>query len=81
MLHILDCGLPDEEKHKPHEKMKSAGTDCIMVFISLPAEGLMNEFGSPWGRLDMLDVLPIERVLYLDADTLASSVGTCGTPI
>jgi len=76
MLHILDCGLPDEEKYKPHEKTKSAGTDGIMVFISLPAEGLMNEFGSPWG-----DVLPIERVLYLDADTLASSVGTCGTPI
>ena len=43
-----------------------------MVFLSLPKDTPLGDMGATWAKISMIPqaVLPVERVLYLDADTL-----------
>ena len=68
-FYVVDCGLSSENR----ERLQTATIirpDVTLKFIALPKESLANEVGAVWAKVDMLSVLPVERALYLDADTL-----------
>ncbi|KZT20642.1 glycosyltransferase family 8 protein [Neolentinus lepideus HHB14362 ss-1] len=46
-------------------KMRIYVVDC-----GISEDSLTSQHGAVWAKLDMIKVLPVERVLYLDADTL-----------
>jgi hypothetical protein len=68
-FYVVDCGLTPGDR-EGLERACEGNSDATMVFLRLPNNSLANELGATWGKLDMLKVLPVERVLYLDADTL-----------
>jgi predicted O-methyltransferase YrrM len=68
-FYVVDCGLNPEER-EGLERACEGNSDATMVFLRLPNDSLANELGATWARFDMLKILPVERVLYLDADTL-----------
>jgi lipopolysaccharide biosynthesis glycosyltransferase/predicted O-methyltransferase YrrM len=68
-IYVVDCGLRVEDK----EKIKTSFPerhDVTLIFLDLPARSLATELGTTWAKVDMLKILPVERVLYLDADML-----------
>ncbi|KAJ3926773.1 MAG: glycosyltransferase family 8 protein [Lentinula lateritia] len=70
-IYIVDCGLSEEDKQRLLRLIDPLrANDVTMMFIALNAECLGKELGPVWAKLDLAEVLPIERVLYLDADTL-----------
>ncbi|ESK95639.1 glycosyl transferase family 8 [Moniliophthora roreri MCA 2997] len=72
-FYIVDCGLSSEEKDGLCKSVPARG-DVTMVFLSLPEDGLAKELNTTiWAKLDLCHVLPVERVLYLDADLLIRS--------
>ncbi|TFK35676.1 glycosyltransferase family 8 protein [Crucibulum laeve] len=71
-FYVVDCGLTASEKVKLQETI-SFRTDTTMVFRDLPTNCLASQLGAVWAKLDMIDILPVERVLYLDADVLVRS--------
>ncbi|KIM37631.1 glycosyltransferase family 8 protein [Hebeloma cylindrosporum] len=68
-FYVVDCGLTQEDK-EGLERACEGNSDATMVFLGLPSDSLADKLGASWAKLDMLKVLPVERVLYLDADTL-----------
>ncbi|KAF8526627.1 glycosyltransferase family 8 protein [Hysterangium stoloniferum] len=72
-FYIVDCGLQSEEKHKLEASIPQARTDEVtLVFLSLP-HGSRGIREPTWAKIDMIihpSFLPVERVLYLDADIL-----------
>lgn len=69
-IYVLDCGLNSEDRTNL-ESLVSAFARATIVFLPLPNSSLTEAFGTVWAKIDLMAVLPIERVLYLDADTLA----------
>ena len=70
-IYIVDCGLSSSDKNKLEDTVDGGKSgDITMVFVELPSGSLTRRMGPEWAKLDMLDMLPVERVLYLDADTL-----------
>jgi lipopolysaccharide biosynthesis glycosyltransferase len=62
--------LTSEDKRKM-ERSCCIRSSITMNFLSLPADSLTVELGTAvWAKLDMVGILPVERVLYLDADIL-----------
>lgn len=68
-VYVYDCGLLEEEKRKIEASLPER-PDFTLRFMALPPDGLGNKLGSAWARVDMMKTLPLDRVLYLDADTL-----------
>ncbi|THV02638.1 glycosyltransferase family 8 protein [Dendrothele bispora CBS 962.96] len=68
-FYIVDCGLEDVDKDKLGQSV-NIRDDVTMVFLSLPENALARELGPVWAKLDLHVLLPVERVLYLDSDTL-----------
>ncbi|KAF5361465.1 hypothetical protein D9758_006182 [Tetrapyrgos nigripes] len=68
-FYIVDCGLTDEDKEQL-ERSVTIRDDVTMKFLPLPEKALARELGSTWAKLDLDSLLPVERVLYLDADLL-----------
>jgi len=68
-IYVVDCGLTQEDRQRL-ERTCDGNSDATVVFLRLPNGSLANELGVIWAKIDMLKVLPVERVLYLDADTL-----------
>ncbi|KAG2359023.1 hypothetical protein BDR07DRAFT_1611564 [Suillus spraguei] len=69
-IYIVDCGICVEDK----ERIKSSLPDrcnVTLVFLDLPTGSLAAKLGIAWAKVDMMKILPVERVLYLDADMLA----------
>ena len=72
-FYIIDCGLQAEEKHKLEASIPQARADEVtLMFYPLPpgSRGLKEP---TWAKVDMLmhpSLLPVERILYLDADVL-----------
>jgi lipopolysaccharide biosynthesis glycosyltransferase/predicted O-methyltransferase YrrM len=72
-FYIIDCGLQPEEKHKLEESIPQARADEVtIIFHPLPpgSRGIRDPM---WAKVDMLmhpSLLPVERILYLDADVL-----------
>ncbi|KAF9526235.1 nucleotide-diphospho-sugar transferase [Crepidotus variabilis] len=68
-IYIVDCGLSDASKAKLQETA-AAGPNITIKFVALPEDSMTTKMGVAWAKLDMIEVLPVERVLYLDADVL-----------
>lgn len=68
-IYILDCGLGDDDRIKL-QNLVSQSTHATVVFLQLPKSSLTETLGNTWGKVDLISALPVERVLYLDADTL-----------
>ncbi|KAJ3857236.1 glycosyltransferase family 8 protein [Lentinula lateritia] len=70
-IYIVDRGLSEEDKQRLLQLIDPLrANDVTMMFIALNSQCLGKELGPVWAKLDLAEVLPIERVLYLDADTL-----------
>ena len=68
-IYVLDCGL-SEEGTQAILKTIATREDVTLTFLDLPPDSLAKEKGTTWARIDLISALPIERTLYLDADTL-----------
>jgi len=68
-IYVVDCGLRIEDKEKIKNSLPERH-DVTLMFLDLPAESLATKLGIVWAKVDMLKILPVERVLYLDADML-----------
>lgn len=68
-VYVLDCGLsPEDRKKIQYSAAKSQ--DVTLSFPGLTKETLSSNMGPTWAKLDMIRILPCERVLYLDSDVL-----------
>ncbi|OCH83722.1 glycosyl transferase [Obba rivulosa] len=86
-FYIIDLGLTDGDKSRIRRSVPERA-DVTMFFLSPPKDSLFAERGSTWAKVDMLQVLYVERVLYLDADVLVRAslhnlwkTDLCGKPI
>lgn len=68
-IYIYDCGLLEEEKKKIEASLPERA-DLTLRYMALPPDGLGIKLGAAWARVDMMKTLPLNRVLYVDADTL-----------
>ncbi|KAJ6630266.1 nucleotide-diphospho-sugar transferase, partial [Mycena sp. CBHHK59/15] len=68
-IYVVDCGLSADDKRRIEESVPARG-NITLVFVELPENGLTHKFGAVWGKVEMISVLPVQRVLYLDADVL-----------
>ncbi|KAF9652093.1 glycosyltransferase family 8 protein [Thelephora ganbajun] len=69
-FYIIDCGLGVD--HRDRMTLSIARKPNVsLVFIPLNGDGLGASLGPVWAKIDLVDLLPVERALYLDADILA----------
>lgn len=68
-LYIIDCGLLAEDKRKIEASLPLR-SNITLLFIALPPNSLTSSMGAVWAKVDMMKCLPVQRVLYLDADVL-----------
>ncbi|KAJ6559164.1 glycosyltransferase family 8 protein [Mycena vulgaris] len=68
-VYVVDCGLSASEKTMIKNSVPTR-EDVTLVFVALPAHSLTHKMGAVWAKVDMIRVLPVQRVLYLDADVL-----------
>ncbi|KAF9443868.1 glycosyltransferase family 8 protein [Macrolepiota fuliginosa MF-IS2] len=69
-IYIINCGGLTEEHETKLRGSLPRTNDVTVSFLPLPANSLANELGPSWAKLDLHCVLPVERVLYFDADIL-----------
>ena len=69
-FYIIDCGLGVEAKDRM-TLSTAEKPNVSLVFIPLSGDCLGASLGPVWAKVDLVDLLPVERVLYLDADILA----------
>jgi len=68
-VYILDLGLTAGSKTCIDE-IAAKYSQVTMCYLSLPNESLAEQYGPTWAKIDLIGVVPTERVLYLDVDTL-----------
>jgi lipopolysaccharide biosynthesis glycosyltransferase len=72
-FYIIDCGLQPEDKLKLEASIPEARADEVtLIFDTLPP-GSRGIKEPTWAKVDMLmhpSLLPVDRILYLDADVL-----------
>jgi lipopolysaccharide biosynthesis glycosyltransferase/predicted O-methyltransferase YrrM len=68
-FYIVDLGLSATDRQRL-QHITDSSTEVTMVFLPLPEGAPLREMGATWAKISMIDSLPVERVLYLDADTL-----------
>ncbi|TFY74395.1 hypothetical protein EWM64_g9616 [Hericium alpestre] len=68
-VYIINCGLADDDKSKLRDSLPSR-ENFGLVFLDLPSGCLTRNAGVVWAKLEIATVVPVERVLYLDGDTL-----------
>ncbi|KAF5348569.1 hypothetical protein D9756_009658 [Leucocoprinus leucothites] len=68
-IYIVDCGLTEDDKRELRHCIPGS-RDVTLSFLPLPEDSISRELGPVWAKLDLFRILPIERVLYLDADIL-----------
>jgi lipopolysaccharide biosynthesis glycosyltransferase/predicted O-methyltransferase YrrM len=68
-IYVLDCGL-SEEGRQAIVKTIATHEDVTLTILDLPPDSLAKKMGATWARIDLISVIPVERTLYLDADTL-----------
>ena len=68
-FYIVDCGLLAEDKSKIEASLPMR-SNITLLFIALPPNSLTSDMGAVWAKVDMMKCLPVQRVLYLDADVL-----------
>ena len=69
-FYVIDCGIGADDKER---MMLSIAEDpnITLMFIPLNDHSLGASLGPAWAKIDLADLLPVERVLYIDADILA----------
>ena len=68
-IYIVDCGLSQRDRERIKESIPER-QDVTLNFLELPEESLVDNLGIVWAKLDMIRILPCERVLYLDGDVM-----------
>lgn len=68
-LYIVDCGLLAEDKSKIEASLPIR-SNITLLFRALPPNSLTSNMGAVWAKVDVMKCLPVQRVLYLDADVL-----------
>ncbi|KAI0637646.1 glycosyl transferase [Trametes polyzona] len=71
-FYVVHSGLPKDAKERLKKSVPD-DADATLVFLDLPipeSDGLLCPSGLTWAKISMLPILPVERVLYLDADVL-----------
>jgi len=72
-VYIFDCGLQLEDKHKLEASIPQARTDEVTLMFHPLLPGSRGIREPTWAKVDILmhpSLLPVERILYLDADVL-----------
>ncbi|KAF5342667.1 hypothetical protein D9611_001289 [Ephemerocybe angulata] len=71
-IYLLDCGLTALDRERLHLTVSHRADTVTLNIIPLDAAGsLTTELGGPvWAKIDLACLAPLERMLYLDADTL-----------
>ncbi|KAI0829280.1 glycosyl transferase [Trametes gibbosa] len=69
-FYVVNWDLPEDIKQKLRLSLPE-GVDVTIVFVNLsPSDVSALPSGPTWGKIAMIPQLPVERVLYLDADVL-----------
>ncbi|KAH6908594.1 glycosyl transferase [Coprinopsis sp. MPI-PUGE-AT-0042] len=68
-IYIIDCGLSSSDREMIRESVPDSSR-ATLKFIELRDDSLARRWGAAWAKVQLHEVLPVERVLYLDADTL-----------
>jgi hypothetical protein len=68
-FYIVHSNLSGEDRDRLQLSLP-ARADLTINFVDLLSTGIVHDGGMTWAKIQMLDLLPIERVLYLDADLL-----------
>ena len=68
-IYVVDCGLTKDDKSMLRQCLPRS-YDVTLSFLPLPEKSISRELGPVWAKLDLFEILPVERVLYLDADIL-----------
>lgn len=71
-FYIMDCGLSKTDKDRLQASIPRRD-DVTMMFVGSTERSLASEMGAVWAKLDAHHLLPMERILYLDADILVRS--------
>jgi len=69
-FYIVDCGLGADDKDRIRLSIAEKPNVSLM-FISLSDDSLGASMGPAWAKIDLINLLPMERALYIDADILA----------
>ena len=69
-FYIIDCGLGADDKDRMLLSIAEKPNVSLM-FVPLNDDCLGVSLGPVWAKVDLTNLLPVERVLYLDADILA----------
>ncbi|KIL58176.1 glycosyltransferase family 8 protein [Amanita muscaria Koide BX008] len=68
-IYVVNYGISDDDR----EKIKSSiplRENSTLMFLTPPKTGLGTSLGVTWAKLELHQVVPVERILYLDADIL-----------
>ena len=68
-IYIVDYGLSQSDREMIRDSIP-LHDHSTLLFLSPPTVGLAAQMGVTWAKLDLPQVVPVERVLYLDADVL-----------
>lgn len=68
-FYLLDVGLSAVDRDRLSQLTASRG-DVTLVFLTMPTDHWLSDKGAEWAKLALLQLVPVERVLYLDADIL-----------
>ncbi|KZT18276.1 glycosyltransferase family 8 protein [Neolentinus lepideus HHB14362 ss-1] len=68
-VYVLDCGLSALDRERIETSLPPASAVTVS-FLALPENSLAARLGTSWAKVDLLRVLPVEKVIYLDADVL-----------
>lgn len=68
-IYVLDCGLSEEGRQAILNAVPDS-EETTLNFLDLPPDSLAKEKGATWAKIDLISIIPAERALYLDADTL-----------
>ncbi|KAJ1304215.1 hypothetical protein OPQ81_008614 [Rhizoctonia solani] len=69
-FYVLDCGLTPSDINRLQLSIPKHRSEVTLVFLKAPDSGITHELGPVWSKFDLMQVLPVERALYLDADIL-----------
>jgi lipopolysaccharide biosynthesis glycosyltransferase len=69
-FYVVALGLDVKIRERLHASVP-VRPDVTIQFVELSSTGLTAESGITWAKIDMIEHLPIERVLYIDADVLS----------
>ena len=75
-FYVIDCGLSEADKKQLSLSLpgdEGGEPERVTLMFITGKESLAAAMGPTWARLELHDLLPVERVLYLDADTLVRS--------